>query len=384
MALHQYHSVCLGILSTLIIFVLSSCSDDNSPPENTYTYTIPKPDDDWETADLTDVDLEKSAFETIFDTRDMESLNIHSILVIKNNTLVLEEYFPGEDIEGNTFDYDRNTPHEVYSVTKSITSLLIGIAIEQGVIASIDDEISTYLPDYSALLNTDAKADITLYDSLTMQTGILWDEFGQARVDGPTIQFMQADDPIYHLFNLPLASPPGSAFNYNTGISSIMGEIIFNANGQNVDNFANDNLFSPLNISDVTWLQHENGLIFTGTGLRLRPRDMAKIGQLILNNGTWEGSEIVNGNWLDESTSTHVTFPGLPASYGYYWWLDEPLLSDGSTTPLIYAAGFGGQNIFVLPEFEMTVVFTSGNFGTENARITSEILKEDIILSLTR
>ncbi len=375
------------VLTALIAFSLFGCGGGNAPPQisqpEPYTYSVPESDDDWATAHLSDVGLEKNAFESMLNLRDMEALNVHSILVVKDGALVFEEYFTGEDSQGNTIAFDKDTPHEMFSVTKSIASLLTGIAIDRNAISSVDDRVIDYLPNHASLLNVDEKADITLYDSLTMQAGIEWFELSPLNSDSPSYRFKLAADPLTYLFSLPQASAPGTSFAYNTGVASTMGEIIFTATGQRVDRFAEDNLFGPLNITDVSWQRHASGHIYTGSGLQMLPRDMAKIGQLLLNDGVWEGNEIISADWLSESTFAHVEFGGA-FNYGYYWWLWDMPVDENTTTRVVYAAGFGGQMIFIMPEFSMTVVFTSGNFGGGNREMPNTILEEDILPGLIR
>lgn len=393
---------------TLFSLILSSCGGSSSSPpaptsetttntpttDNTaannetetstgYSYSEPTDNDAWPSDHLTNVGLNQTSLEDMLNERDMETLNIHSILVLKNKKLVFEEYFSGRDSQNNYYDYDRDTPHEMFSVTKSVTSLLIGMAIEDGFLGSTDDYLVTYLPEHADLFNADEKANLTVFHALTMQAGIQWDEFISNSTNS-SYQFKQAEDPIRYVLGLPQVQTPGTTFTYNTGLTSVLGETLSAAVNQDVDDFAQENLFTPLQIENATWESHSSGHIFTGTGLRLTPLSMTKIGQLFLDNGSWEEEQLIPASWITESSQSHVVLSDTftADAYGYLWWLREFQLSDGTLTPAIYAAGFGGQLIYILPEEDMVVVLTAGNFQGQNPDIYHTLMSEDIIPSI--
>ncbi len=363
----------------------STSTETEAPTETTaaYSYTQPTDNHVWPTEHLSNTGLSEASFERMLNQRDMEALNIHSILVVKNKQLVFEEYFSGQNSQQSYVEFDRNTPHEMFSVTKSVTSLLAGKAIEDGHIGSTDDYLISYLPEHADLFNADGKVNLTLYHALTMQSGIQWDEFISTTANS-SYQFKQAEEPIRYVLSLPQVTSPGTRFTYNTGLTSVLGEALSAAINQRIDTYAQNVLFSPLQIDNVTWQEHSNGHIFTGTGLQLTPLSMTKIGQLVLDGGNWDGRSLIPESWINESTQPHVSLSDAYTAdnYGYLWWLSDFQLSNGNMTPAIYAAGFGGQLIYILPEVDMVVVLTAGNFQGENPNIYHTLMTEDIVPSI--
>ncbi len=358
----------------------SNSDQGGSDNDNTYSYIKPASDRDWNTATLTDVSLSVDSFENMLNRQNLDNLNIDSILVVKDNQLVFEQYFPGETANGTAINYDKDTTHEVYSVSKSITSLALGIAIDQGFIFSVDDAVVDYLPDHSDVLNVGEKANLTLDNSLTMQAGFTWNE-----LTGTSFrQFSQASDSVSFVVSQPLASTPGTSFTYNTGVTHMVGEVINGATGMNVDDYTNTHLFNDMNITNFSWNRHADGTVLAGSGLNIMPRDMAKIGQLMLNEGAWNGSELVSADWVEQSTLPQANMLSTPTAngYGYFWWLRDFELEDNTTTPAFFAAGYGGQYIYVLPELDMVVVFTSGNYGTGTQTLPHTLMDDDIMPSL--
>src|ERR1017187_2275680 len=310
----------------------STCAADRSPDNHltTYQYIVPvKMDDGWETAALSsenlDADLIKDLFERI---NDNTYKNIHSVLLVKNGKLVVEAYFPGQDSEGQFHAFQRDTLHEMHSATKSVNSILIGIAIDQHLIRSVDEKISNFFPEYSDIFTNKGKDVICLKDLLSMTAGLSWDEWNYPDTDPRNDLAMMASraDFFRYVLEKPIATTPGTKFVYHSGISLMLGEIIYKASGLRADKFAGRYLFSPLGITNYSWGKAPNGVVNTLGGLALRPRDMAKIGHLFLNGGRWQGKQIVSEKWVKESTQKQVGAGQLPAwfladGYGYQWWL---------------------------------------------------------------
>ena len=283
---------------------------------------------------------------------------IHSLLIVRHGYLVLEEYYRG---------YDRNRIHPVYSVTKSVTSALIGIAMDQGKLKGTDGKLLAFFPEYTSVANLDAnKQAITLADVLTMRAGFDWNEqiapYGDPR--NPTYQLAASSDWIKYMLDLPMSDRPGTRFRYNSGCSVLLGGILRNATGVQAHEFARNYLFQPLGIVNVQWETGAQGLTNTGWGLSMQPRDMAKIGFLYLKNGLWESKRIISEDWVKTSTENHVDLSD-PFSYGYQWWL-MPLENVAGHSPqaddIKIAWGWGDQFIFVIPSLDMVVVSTAGNF----------------------
>lgn len=266
--------------------------------------------------------------------------------------------------------------HVMQSVTKSITSVLIGIAINNGFIKSVNQSIFDYLPNHQHL-NNDGKNSITIEHLLTLTSGLQWNEWN-THLDSKDndlirVWFYGHNDPVSYILKKPFINKPGTSFNYSAGDMFLLGEIINNATKMGVDKFSAKYLFEPLGINSFDWwLKYEGGFIETASGLKMTPRDMIKIGVTFLNNGVWNGKQIVSGKWVEKSSSpypgnTGIKVPGEDLgelSYSYSWWVKE-YSSQGRKIYSFSANGWGGQKIIVFPEINSVVVFTGGNFISE-------------------
>ena len=291
---------------------------------------------------------------------DQSYKNIHSVLLVRNGRLVVEEYFAGQDSEGKEQMFGRDTLHMQQSVTKSVNSILIGIAIDQHLIGGVDEKIATFFPEEADLFADAKKGSIRIKDCLSMTAGLAWTESGFPYTDPRNDAFglNRSKDPVRYVFEKPVVAAPGETFVYHTGISVALGEILHQASGLWPDEFAERHLFGPLGIKDYYWARLPNGSVHTGGGLWLRPRDMAKIGYLFLNGGRWQGRQIVSEDWIRESSKQQAPYRG----YGYQWWLHSFRTHDRAIDA--YAAqGLGGQFIMVIPDLQMVAVFTGWNLG---------------------
>lgn len=280
-----------------------------------------------------------------------EDQQIHSILVIRHGVLVMEAYI---------HPFNAQTRHEVYSVTKSITSSLIGIAIAEGLIGEVQTQLFSYFP--SLILDDPAKEEITLETILSMTSGVEWMEPLHSGLNDHW-WVIESEDPLQYFFTPELIEEPGKDFNYNSGGSHMLSLLIQQASGEKATDFARKHLFSPLGISDFAWKSDLSGHSIGGTGLELRTIDMAKIGLLYLNEGKWQGDQIIPFDWVRDSTQVHSN-PSDKLGYGFHWWIRP----EGD----YYALGWGGQQIRVFPEQDMVVVITAGSSG-------SEMLHNDLI-----
>ena len=284
--------------------------------------------------------------------------SIHSLLVVRQGYLAVEEYFNGSTAE---------SVHTLQSVTKSVTSLLMGIAVEQGAVASIERPVIGFFPEYPDLQNLDdRKRAMTLRDILTMRTGLDWSE---DPYEGSPLQALNATRTGWIRFFLdwPMREAPGTRFEYNSGGVIVLGGVIYNTTGVVADQFARRNLFDPIGVGPATWYSGgPNGLPHMGGGLSLRARDMARLGYLVLRDGRWGSRQVVSPAWLAASLAPAVlrprTFAGYPVDYGYLWWL-LPLDGRGATgarNETIYtASGAQGQWIFVIPKHDLVIVVTA-------------------------
>ena len=254
---------------------------------------------------------------------------------------------------------------ESTSATKSVTSILIGIAVDRGLIRDANEKLSTFFPEYADIFADPAKAKLTLKDLLTMTAGLKWDEWTLPYTDprNDHVAMVRSDNPIRYVLECSIVAQPGETFAYNSGLSIVLGQIIFKASGLRADKFAERYLFEPLGITDFYWSKYPDEIVQTGGGLFLRPRDMAKVGKLFLDGGRWNGKQVVSEAWVKTSTTSHVDAskinPAAKASgYGYQWWLGS-FRVDGRDVPSYSARGRGGQFIMVLPGQQIVVVFTS-------------------------
>jgi len=319
-----------------------------------YNYQVPaRIDDGWETASLDAVGIDSGEIDAL-----MRSLlrgdipDIHSIVIVKNGKLVLEEYF---------FGYARNHLHRLLSVSKSITSILIGIAIEQNKILGTDAKMIEFFPYCPDVTRNERVQKIRLHHVLTMTAGLEWNAWTYPEGDmrDSTYAMSQSDDWIRFVLQREVVDPPGKRYVYNNGLTMLLGEILRNSTGLYADQFAEKFLFDPLGISDFSWYKHPDGVINTAWGLRLRPRDMAKIGYMMLKGGRWKGKQIVSPTWVRQSTKAHVQEEILLGSgYGYQWWRGRTVGGD-KDIEVFFAAGRGGQYIFVSPALDLVTVITS-------------------------
>jgi CubicO group peptidase (beta-lactamase class C family) len=300
--------------------------------------------------------------------------NVHAILVARGGKLVFERYFKGADeIPGRfygrrveTITFDADTLHNVKSVSKSVASLVVGIAIDRGLIPSINEPIWSFFPELSDL-RTAEKEDIRLSHVLSMSMGLEWVEATPATGDynNDEARMHMAWDPCRYVLSRPVTAPAGREFFYNTGALTLVSAIIRNATGRPLDEFARATLFEPLGITSAEWTR-VRGDTDAGGGLRLRPRDMTKIGQLVLAGGRWNDRQVVSKAWIETSTA-----PKLKGTddqlYGYLWWLGRSRLNRREIH-WVGALGRGGQSIRIIPELDLVVVVTAGYYQDYSPR----------------
>ncbi len=349
----------------VILLVHSGCEKSRPTANNvkTYQYTIPeKINDGWETAHLSSENLDANLIGDLIERiKDNTYKNIHSVLLVKNGKLVVEEYFPGRNSDGQYQAYQRDTLHELHSATKSVNSILIGIAIYQHLISGVDEKISAFFPEYSDIFADSEKNAICLKHLLSMTAGLSWDEWTYPYTDARNdhVSMNRSKDTVRYVLEKSVVAEPGTKFVYSSGIAITLGEIIYKVSGLRADKFAERYLFAPLGVSNYYWLKYPNGVVQTGGGLQLRPRDMAKIGYLFLNDGRWQGRQIITEGWIREATKKQAP----DRDYGYQWWLGQFRVRDRAVTAY-GAQGRGGQFIIVFPELQMVAVFTGWNDNT--------------------
>lgn len=278
--------------------------------------------DGWPTATPESVGLDGPRLCGIAAQLAATKANVHAVIVVRRGKLVFEQYFPGYDepwgMGDGQHEFDATTKHDMRSVSKSVVSLLIGIAIDRELIKSADEPVVKFFPDYSAL-KSPGWDNITLRHLLTMSSGIQWDEnrgWRDPQNDEPHLS--NEADPFRYVLSKPIAAPPDTVWNYNGGGTDLLANIIERVSGKSLDAFAREALFTPLGISDWEWMKYRNEHIAAAAGLRLRPRDAAKIGQLVLNKGTWGGTQIVSAKWIEQSVTPRFQAIGYFGGLFYY------------------------------------------------------------------
>lgn len=287
------------------------------------------PTEDWTLSPLDAHGINADVFAEGLEKTTSKRLPTSSFLVVRNGTLVWEAYGDG---------YDPNSKHYSASVTKSVLSAVVGIAIEQGHIKDVTQPIGK-------LVDTDALCeitDVTLQNLLTMQAGYQVENIWQSK--------NKPQQPI----TVRPESKPGTTFVYNDNLAHLVSQIVTASSGKTVLKLAEEFLFGPLGVTSPVWPKDIHGITLGHTALEWTARDMARFGYLYLRNGRWEDQQIVPAGWVHESTQKHSE-GGFPANhaYGYFWWVEK-----NTDYNIFFAGGFGEQRIFVIPELDMVIVVT--------------------------
>ena len=277
----------------------------------------------------------------MLETIEEQDHDVDSVVVVRNGYMVAD---------ATIFPFEPGSRHIIYSCTKSVISALVGIAIDEGYIEGVDQLVLDFFPERTAA-NLDAEKEaMTLEDALTMSTGLECRDSYLYRWLGLN-QMRRSQDWVQFMLDLPMAEEPGTRFEYCNGASFLLSAIIQETTGMNALAFANEHLFGPLGIIDVEWSSSPQGITIGWSDLHLTPHDMAKISYLYLNEGLWDGEQVVSAKWVEASTREHIAAKTLQDGYGYQWWID-----DGG---VYMALGYAGQFIFAVPDKDMVVVFVS-------------------------
>jgi CubicO group peptidase (beta-lactamase class C family) len=370
-----------------ILFILVLVSVKSfAQTKSSYYYQIPKQrNDGLQTASLSEAGIDSGR---IIDLTNKiladRYVNIHSLLILRNNKLVYENYFGGQDevISFAGTDVRRtwngsvsllNNPmdslHDVRSVSKSVVSACIGIAIAQGKIKDEEQNIWDYFPEYREL-KSGMKSSITIKDLLTMTSGLDVNERVSYMDSANTErQTNHSPDPIRFILSRQSINPPGTIWNYSGGCTELLGAVIKKVSGREVDEYAAEYIFKPLGIRDFSWVklpstQTSKGAPAAASGLRLTSRDMVKFGLLYVNKGEWKNTRIISSDWIERTLQFYFTAVEDPETfYGYQFWGANVIVS-GSKVNAYAAMGKGGQIILIIPSLELVVVVTAGNYST--------------------
>ena len=334
-------SVVLVILAIIVTTLFLGVPSDAQVDEPVQIW----PTEGWATSTPEIQGMNSTVLGEVYDHVRNSGAQIRSMLVVRHGFIVAEEYF-------TPLMCDINSTHILFSVTKSITSCLIGIAIDKGFIDNTSQLLLDFFPNRT-IDNLDTwKEAITLEDVLRMRSGFEWDEDDYDTYND-FFKMENSPDWVQYVLDRPMANEPGSTFYYNSGNSHLLASIINATTGMTPLAFADQYLFSPLGITERYWTTDPQGVHVGGTNLALRARDMAKFGLLFLNNGTWDDQQIVSSDWVDRSSHGPPT-PYSQISYGYQWWIDDD-------DDWYSARGYNGQYIYVIPEHDIVVVFSSDN-----------------------
>ena len=377
----------------LPVALIPSCGTTPTDQQS-YQYQIPQgTGDGWEVASLAEAGLGEGPFVQLMnDLQQMEGHRIHSLLVARQGRLVFEEYFDGQKFNlaqytGGT-GFGRDDAHNLASVTKSFTTTLVGMAIDQGHIPSVGVPVFDYFPEHADLVAEDPRrGEMTVEHLLLMTSGLRWNDLETYSYDDPRndlIQMWGSEDPIRYALSRDMEAVPGTNFEYCNANTNILGEIVGRATGLRLDLFSGQYLFAPLGIETFEWQMMPNDIVFASGDLRLRPRDMAKLGQVFLDVGWWREEQVVSEEWVESATERRIGPDGphdWADGYGYGWWHWD-LYSGGELYQTYQASGWGGQWIVVLPEHQTVVVTTGGNYFHGESMPIQKILTEYLFPAL--
>ncbi len=362
-------------------------------PPVQYTYSVPDDiGDGWAVSSLANENMDEAPIATLLQRIvDGTYPGIDAVAIARNNKLVLHQ-----QVRTGTGQFDAwagNTDperHILHSTSKSVTSALIGIAIDQGHIAST--QVPFYdLFNYGAYDNWDPrKADMTLEDALTMRLGLEWDEWSLPYTNPENdLVYLENNNTDWPkaLLDLPMTSDPGTVFTYNTAATIAIGQALVNATGIPMEVYADQYLFHPMGIFDALWARSPAGLPIGGSGLYLKIRDQLKFGQLFVNDGVWDGQQLISAAWIADSVTPRVDispWATYSEAYGFQWWLDTFNFRQQGAEAWV-TAGYGGQYIFCFPDLDLVVAFTGRNYtNPDGVTRLYEMVQDFVIASVNQ
>lgn len=328
------------LITILLASILIGCIADQDIKISFETYVPEQLNDGWELSTPEAEGFDRSELNAVYQRLFSEDFypTARSLLIIRNGKLVAEAYCKDKA--------DRDQFHALQSATKSITSIIMGIAVGQNLIDSLNMPIYHFIPEYFD--DNPQKRDITLYHALTMQTGLAF-----VNDDHTNALYNYQGSSLKYVLSKNMRFAPGTSYYYNDGDPQLISGVIQAVSGMTMEQFAQKNLFQPLGIQNYNWEKHADGSTFGAVALWLTPRDMAKIGKLMAQDGTWENKQILSPEWVEESTRIHAN-----TNYGYYWYNYE-----GEHT--FWAQGRGGQIIYVNQNENAVIVLTTDSFSDE-------------------
>lgn len=328
------------ILLSLPFLMLNGCLKDNALNLPFTSYVPKNINDGLVIASPSDENVNPDLLKTIYsDVYSQENLwSLRSLLVFRNGNLISEAYLKDEA--------DITQRHIVWSCTKQVMGVVTGIAIDKGLIANINDPLSEYFD--SEIQNHSDKADITIKNLLTMKSGIDYSNEEQSdellrQIPNNSVEFV-LDRPIY--------APQGTEFHYNDGNPHLLSSLIQKMTGKAADEFADEWLFSKIEMTNYNWVRYKDGVSLGGFGIETTPRELSKVALCVADSGRWKGQQIVSSDWVYEMTSVQSQVDNFEYSFGYLWWVDE-------LRNIYFMWGVGGQFAFIAPDKNLVIVMTS-------------------------
>ncbi|RAJ34360.1 serine hydrolase domain-containing protein [Pedobacter cryoconitis] len=306
---------------------------------------------------------------------------VHSISVFKGDKPVYEHFFNG---------FNPDSLHDSRSSFKSITSLLVGIAIDRGLIKDVNQKVYEFFPQYPDFGKDKLKKEMTLRNLLEMKSGFDCEEFNDTKDCEEEMSLSK--DWVKFSLGLPMKYKPGEVWSYTSIDPMILSGVISKASGMTIMKFAEQYLFKPMGIIDYRWTVDPAGHGMTGGSFYIHPSDMVKLGRLVKDNGVWKGKQLISKRWISQSALCDIPIPDFsnakssrssllipqPTFYGFYWYR-EVLKTKDIQQDLLFASGNGGQFIFILKDLDLTVVFTQGNYQSFKGKQAFEILAKYIV-----
>jgi len=325
---------------------------------------------------------------------DKRIWNMHAVIVIRGGRLVLERYFDGADDARGTplgvVAFKPDTLHDLRSVSKSIVGLLYGIALRDDKVPPPEQPLMQSFPEYADLAADSDRQRWTLHHVLSMTMGTDWDELSIPYTNpaNSEIAMDRAPNRYRYVLGRPIVMEPGARWTYCGGATALLGRIIAEGTGKSLHAYARDVLFDPLRMAPTDWYTGRDDELIAASGIRMTPRDLARIGQLMLNGGVWEGRRVVPADWIARCTTAVVRVDEM-REYGYQWYLgrfgfetasDGPHWKRSRLEPVTSALGNGGQRLYVMPGLDLVVVTTSGNYDTPDQWVPPTRIMREVVL----